>query len=624
MRPEVTALVQKIAKEVGVNPEHALLLLERETGSQKDPLTAVSDTGALGPLQVMPQTGEALAKTHGFDFGTPEGQTRAGLHYWKGLMDEFQDPAVAAAAYHSGPTRVRGLLAEGKDLATELGPVGRDYYSWFKERTAPQPIGPTGAGTSTDSIQQGLNAGLEGLAQDDASDLLGDPVDDLLGPEQGEEPAPMAKPEKPMVPFKEGWRPDEAHTPAQVAENVAETLPAAGSIYGGITGGPGGAALGGGGGEAARQLIRRMLGLPPATGFVQELTGQDPNSPGAALTGIAAEAGGAALGEKAVPFVLEKLFGGAKVLREKALRAYASALNPKPLESRSLEHTVEALRPIQDKLPFLSPFDPRKQLEQLAEARGARAGEVVGDIYNVDTPSSFDPVIQRLREAHARNVKYPPHEVPVTDEFGAVIDTEMAPAVYRNPSLAGELLERIGDMTTTGERARTLKGGATLQDLFESRKDTDELIRLAKTDAFTKKAGELKPRVRALKEQRKGLAEQLHKQTEVTPAEAAAGELSGEQADAIFSAWKTAEAGAKRSDPGTFPIRWAMGRVIPGLLGTSAGFLSTKPLFWASLSSTARRSLAKAYQAGDVAMAQRILRAAASTFEDSNSQEKNQ
>ena len=92
------------------------------------------------------------------------------------------------------------------------------------------------------------------------------------------------------VPFKEGFRPPVQHTPRELAEGALEVAPAVGGTAGAALGAAPGAALGAAGGEAVRQIGRRALGQPSATGLIQRATGMDPDSPAAAATGIAAEA----------------------------------------------------------------------------------------------------------------------------------------------------------------------------------------------------------------------------------------------------------------------------------------------------------------------------------------------
>ena len=123
-----------LSERVGLDPYYVELLRQRESGGLTDPYSAESSAGALGPLQVMPETGAEMAKKYGFDYETEQGKLEAGVRYFKEQLDRFGDPAQAAAAYHSGPGRVQGILDRGGDLSTDLGPVGRDYYSWFNQR----------------------------------------------------------------------------------------------------------------------------------------------------------------------------------------------------------------------------------------------------------------------------------------------------------------------------------------------------------------------------------------------------------------------------------------------------------------------------------------------------------
>jgi hypothetical protein len=75
----------------------------------------------------------------------------------------------------------------------------------------------------------------------------------------------------------------------KTGEEVTELLPMAGATAGGAAGSLPGATGGAAAGEAARQGIRAAVGLPPGTGIVQKLTGMDPESPEAMLTGLVAE-----------------------------------------------------------------------------------------------------------------------------------------------------------------------------------------------------------------------------------------------------------------------------------------------------------------------------------------------
>lgn len=123
------------------------------------------------------------------------------------------------------------------------------------------------------------------------------------------------------------------HIPAQFTtpEASMESLPAVGGTIGAFFGNVPGAVLGGTGGEAARQHIRRLLGLPAATGVVQQATGMDPDSPEAAAAGLAIEGSMGPIGEG----VSNLLQGFAKMTGRSSLRSLVNLLQPtKPLDRK--------------------------------------------------------------------------------------------------------------------------------------------------------------------------------------------------------------------------------------------------------------------------------------------------
>jgi soluble lytic murein transglycosylase-like protein len=63
---------------------------------------ARSSADARGLLQVVPSTGAALR----LDVSRPATNVLAGARYLRQLLDEFQSPDLALAAYNAGPTAV--------------------------------------------------------------------------------------------------------------------------------------------------------------------------------------------------------------------------------------------------------------------------------------------------------------------------------------------------------------------------------------------------------------------------------------------------------------------------------------------------------------------------------------
>lgn len=101
------------AKRQGLDPNVALHVLYKETGGLKNPESARSKAGALGVMQIMPKT----AKDLGIDPLDPMDNIRGGVSYLKQMMDKYQDPVLATAAYNAGPGRVDKAIRSGHGIA---------------------------------------------------------------------------------------------------------------------------------------------------------------------------------------------------------------------------------------------------------------------------------------------------------------------------------------------------------------------------------------------------------------------------------------------------------------------------------------------------------------------------
>jgi hypothetical protein len=98
---ELQQLALRIAAEEGVDPQLALKVIEAE--SSWNP-RAVSKAGAMGLMQLMPDTARGLGVTDPFD---PEQNLRGGMRYLKEQIDEFGTVPLGLAAYNAGPGKVR-------------------------------------------------------------------------------------------------------------------------------------------------------------------------------------------------------------------------------------------------------------------------------------------------------------------------------------------------------------------------------------------------------------------------------------------------------------------------------------------------------------------------------------
>ena len=85
--------------------------------SRYDP-AAVSPRGALGLMQIMPETGAWIAQQLGLpepaarDLLDVELNIRLGAWYLRYLLDRFGDPETALAAYNAGPSNVEAWQTE--------------------------------------------------------------------------------------------------------------------------------------------------------------------------------------------------------------------------------------------------------------------------------------------------------------------------------------------------------------------------------------------------------------------------------------------------------------------------------------------------------------------------------
>lgn len=109
--------VEQSAAEFGLDPLLVAAVIRTESGWRP---AAVSGVGATGLMQVMPGTGEWIAKRNGWDYSDemlkePDNNIRLGCWYLKYLSGKFDgDMAVALAAYNAGDNKVRQWISEGR------------------------------------------------------------------------------------------------------------------------------------------------------------------------------------------------------------------------------------------------------------------------------------------------------------------------------------------------------------------------------------------------------------------------------------------------------------------------------------------------------------------------------
>lgn len=97
-------IIKHYCQHYGVDQELVKLVIEKE--SQFNP-NAVSRSGAIGLMQLMPATAEILGVKDPYN---PRANIMGGVKYLRHLFDTFDDDIeLTLAAYHAGPSKVKKL-----------------------------------------------------------------------------------------------------------------------------------------------------------------------------------------------------------------------------------------------------------------------------------------------------------------------------------------------------------------------------------------------------------------------------------------------------------------------------------------------------------------------------------
>ena len=144
--------IREISEALSIDPYLILSIIRQESMFRED---ALSRAGAMGLMQLMPYTARRIADSIGIslDEGTllePETNILLGVHYLKGLLEEFQNPVAAIAAYNAGPQRVRKWLSQSYSGLDEFiedipFPETRNYVKrvitgYYRYRSLYEPV----------------------------------------------------------------------------------------------------------------------------------------------------------------------------------------------------------------------------------------------------------------------------------------------------------------------------------------------------------------------------------------------------------------------------------------------------------------------------------------------------
>jgi soluble lytic murein transglycosylase len=133
------AVIRDAAKRAGLDPYFVAAVIREESSYDT---RARSWVGAVGLMQLMPDTARLIAAEAGVRFTEPAGlwepqvNIMLGAHYLAQLRARFQKPLLAVASYNAGPHRVQKWLAErpGADIEEFVDQIPFDETRAFVKR----------------------------------------------------------------------------------------------------------------------------------------------------------------------------------------------------------------------------------------------------------------------------------------------------------------------------------------------------------------------------------------------------------------------------------------------------------------------------------------------------------
>lgn len=112
-------LIEIHSKNVNLSPATTLAIIRQESIFQEN---IRSSAGAIGLMQIMPRTAQAVAKKYNIPYQNQQSLTnpntniQIGTHYLSEQIQNYGHLAYAAAAYNAGPSRVNRWLEKNPDL----------------------------------------------------------------------------------------------------------------------------------------------------------------------------------------------------------------------------------------------------------------------------------------------------------------------------------------------------------------------------------------------------------------------------------------------------------------------------------------------------------------------------
>ena len=136
-RWRIAATIHDESHRYGYDPLFVLAMVEVESTCKP---SARSRRGAVGLIQMKPSTARAVARDAGLPWHGAKTLTMPGvniqlaLRYLSALEEQFQDPDLAVAAYHSGPQRVARMSRRHARRLPYLQKILLRYEHLLQER----------------------------------------------------------------------------------------------------------------------------------------------------------------------------------------------------------------------------------------------------------------------------------------------------------------------------------------------------------------------------------------------------------------------------------------------------------------------------------------------------------
>ncbi len=131
MATDLSSFIIAASSNHGLDPNWVGSVAQVESGQQAN--GPDSSTGAMGPMQLEPGTAAQMGATNPRD---PEQNIWAGTKYLGQMLDRYQSPELALAAYNAGPGRVDDYLNQGRPLPAETLAYVPKVLAAYQQRTA--------------------------------------------------------------------------------------------------------------------------------------------------------------------------------------------------------------------------------------------------------------------------------------------------------------------------------------------------------------------------------------------------------------------------------------------------------------------------------------------------------